>query len=57
MRFGCFIPQGWTLDLVGIPTQEHWATMTGVAAAAESAGFESGWVFDHFHTVPVATQE
>lgn len=31
--------------------------MTRVARAAEDAGFESGWVFDHFHTTPVATQE
>lgn len=57
MRFGCFIPQGWTLDLVGIPVEDHWPTMTRVAKAAEQAGFESGWVFDHFHTTPVATQE
>lgn len=57
MRFGCFIPQGWTLDLVGIPVEEQWSTMLGVARAAESSGYESGWVFDHFHTVPVATQE
>lgn len=57
MRFGTFIPQGWTHDLVGIPVEDHWATMKQVARAAEEAGFESGWVFDHLHTVPVATQE
>lgn len=57
MRFGAFIPQGWTLDLAGIEVERHWSTMTGVAVALEEAGFESGWVFDHFHTVPVVTQE
>lgn len=57
MKFGCFIPQGWTLDLAGIPVERQWDTLTGVARAAESSGFESGWVFDHFHTVPVTTQE
>lgn len=31
--------------------------MTGVARAIESAGYESLWVYDHFHTSPVATQE
>jgi F420-dependent oxidoreductase-like protein len=31
--------------------------MLGVATAAEAAGYESVWVYDHFHTVPVATQE
>lgn len=57
MRFGAFIPQGWTLDLAGIEVERQWSTMTGVASALEEAGFESGWVFDHFHTVPVVTQE
>ena len=31
--------------------------MTSVAETIESSGFESLWVYDHFHTVPVATQE
>lgn len=31
--------------------------MTDVATTIESAGFESLWVYDHFHTVPVPTQE
>lgn len=57
MRFGAFVPQGWTLDLAGIEVEEHWPTMTRVARTLESAGFESGWVFDHFHTVPRVTQE
>jgi F420-dependent oxidoreductase-like protein len=57
MRFGLFVPQGWRLDLVGIDPKDHWATMLGVAQAAEAGPFESIWVFDHFHTVPVPTQE
>ena len=59
MRFGLFVPQGWRLDLAGIDTKDHWATMLGVAqvADAEDGPFESIWVFDHFHTVPVPTQE
>ncbi len=57
MRFGCFVPQGWRLDLVGIPIPDHWDTMTAVARTIESAGYESLWVYDHFHTVPVPTQE
>jgi F420-dependent oxidoreductase-like protein len=31
--------------------------MLEVARAIESSGYESLWVFDHFHTVPIATQE
>ncbi len=57
MRFGCFVPQGWRLDLVGIEPERHWSTISGVASDIESAGFESLWVYDHFHTVPVPTQE
>ena len=57
MRFGLFVPQGWRLDLAGIDTKDHWATMLSIAKAAEDGPFESIWVFDHFHTVPVPTQE
>ncbi len=57
MRFGTFIPQGWRLDLVGIDTSDHWGTMLGVAQRAETLGFESAWVYDHFHTIPEPTQE
>src|ERR1700749_1387862 len=58
MRFGLFVPQGWRLDLAGIDTRDHWATMLGIAKEADDGGlFESIWVFDHFHTVPVPTQE
>jgi F420-dependent oxidoreductase-like protein len=57
MRFGTFIPQGWRLDLVDVPTSDHWSTMLGVANQAEALGFESVWVYDHFHTVPEPTQE
>jgi F420-dependent oxidoreductase-like protein len=31
--------------------------MQSVAASIEAAGYESLWVYDHFHTVPVPTQE
>jgi F420-dependent oxidoreductase-like protein len=57
MQFGAFVPQGWRLDLVGIDRSQHWPTMTSVARAIERAGYDSLWVFDHFHTVPVPTQE
>ena len=57
MRFGAFVPQGWRMDLVGIPTERHWETIRSVAAAIERSGYESLWVYDHFHTVPVPSQE
>ena len=66
MRFGLFIPQGWRLDLVDIPTEQHWPVMRDLAAHADqssltgSAGggaWDSLWVYDHFHTVPIPTDE
>ena len=57
MRFGVFIPQGWRLDLVGIDPADHWARMSGLATRADAGPWESIWVFDHFHTVPVPTEE
>jgi F420-dependent oxidoreductase-like protein len=56
-RFGVFVPQGWRRDLIGIPVEEQWATMLGVARRLEAAGYESAWVYDHFHTIPLPTQE
>ena len=32
------MPQGWRHDLVGIPVEEHWKTMTSVAALIETVG-------------------
>lgn len=51
------MPQGWRLDLTGIDRTEHWGTIAAVAKRIEETGFESLWVYDHFHTVPVPTQE
>ena len=57
MRFGLFIPQGWRLDLVDIPTEKHWPVMRDLAAYADDSAWDSLWVYDHFHTVPVPTHE
>ncbi|MEU0874998.1 LLM class F420-dependent oxidoreductase [Nocardia brasiliensis] len=58
MRFGIFIPQGWRLDLVGIDPADQWRVMRDLAQRADAADiWESLWVYDHFHTVPVPTAE
>jgi F420-dependent oxidoreductase-like protein len=57
MRFGLFIPQGWRLDLVGIPVENHWQVMRDLAQHADSGAWDSLWVYDHFHTVPIPTDE
>lgn len=57
MHFGVFIPQGWRLDLAGIDPDDQWPTMARLAGQAESLDYDSIWVYDHFHTVPVPSQE
>ncbi|HME77228.1 MAG TPA: LLM class F420-dependent oxidoreductase [Mycobacterium sp.] len=57
MRFGLFIPQGWRLDLVGIDPAKHWAVMRDLATHADDGAWDSLWVYDHFHTVPMPTSE
>jgi F420-dependent oxidoreductase-like protein len=58
MKFGVIVPQGWKMDLVDIkdPVAAYEA-MTRVAQEAEALGFDSVWLYDHFHTVPQPTQE
>ncbi|MEU2038166.1 LLM class F420-dependent oxidoreductase [Nocardia niwae] len=58
MRFGIFIPQGWRLDLVGVDPVDQWGVMRDLAQRADAnPAWESLWVYDHFHTVPVPTEE
>jgi len=57
MRFGTFIPQGWRFDLVGIDPAQHWEVMNGLAQRADAGPWESLWVYDHFHTTPVHSDE
>ena len=46
------------MDLEDIPDPiDKYEAMTGVAQDAERLGFDSIWVYDHFHTVPKPTQE
>ena len=57
MKIGAFIPQGWRMDLSGIPVEEQWETIIQSANKIENLGYESIWVYDHFHTVPTPTQD
>lgn len=58
MKFGVMVPQGWRMDLSDIPDPvEAYEAMTRVAQEAEALGFDSIWLYDHFHTIPVPSQE
>lgn len=53
LTFGAFIPQGWKGEYVGIADpREQWQTTVDIAVLAEELGFDSVWVYDHFHNVP-----
>ena len=56
-KFGVFVPQGWRMDLVEIEDPvEQYEAMTRVGQVAEeSGGYDSIWLYDHFHTVPEPT--
>jgi F420-dependent oxidoreductase-like protein len=58
MIFGTFIPQGWKMELAGIADpQDKWAKAVEIAVLAEELGYDSVWVYDHFHNVPVPAHE
>jgi len=57
MLFGLFVPQGWRHDLVTIDPAQQWAAMNSIAAHADAGPWDSIWVYDHFHTVPVPSEE
>ena len=56
--FGVFVPQGWKRELSGITdSTAQWQAALDVAMRAESLGFDSLWVYDHFHNVPRPSHE
>jgi len=52
-----FVPQGWRHDLLGIDPAQQWRAMSALAAHADAGQWESIWVYDHFHTVPVPSEQ
>ena len=57
MDVGVVLPQGWTGEYDGWPADRAWRRTVALAEEAETLGFESIWLFDHFHTVPEPTEE
>lgn len=55
MRVGIVVPQGWTGEYEGVDAPRAWARTVEVARRAEGLGFESIWMYDHFHTTPEPT--
>ena len=57
MKIGAMVPQGWRMDLNGIPPENQWDTILKASKDIEDLNYESVWVYDHFHTVPSPTQD
>jgi F420-dependent oxidoreductase-like protein len=57
VKIGIIVPQGWQGEYNGWDTADAWRRTTEVARQAEALGFESIWLYDHFHTVPRPTDE
>jgi F420-dependent oxidoreductase-like protein len=57
MKLGVIVPQGWNGEYDGWDPVEAWKRTVDVAQQADRLGFESIWLFDHFHTVPRPTDE
>jgi F420-dependent oxidoreductase-like protein len=57
MKLGMIVPQGWTGEYDGWDPTRAWSRSVELARLADRIGFESIWLFDHFHTVPTPTDE
>jgi F420-dependent oxidoreductase-like protein len=57
MKLGVVVPQGWVGEYDGLDALDAWRRTTEVARQADRLGFESIWLYDHFHTVPRPTDE
>lgn len=58
LQFGVFVPQGWKMELASIADPvDKWSTAVEIAELAESLGYDSLWVYDHFHNVPTPAHE
>ena len=57
VKIGVIVPQGWTGEYDGWEPRAAWERTVAVARQTEALGFESAWLFDHFHTVPRPTDE
>ena len=57
MKLGVIVPQGWTGEYDGWETSARGIAPWPLRSRRIGSGFESIWLFDHFHTVPRPTDE
>jgi F420-dependent oxidoreductase-like protein len=52
LHFGALVPQGWKREFDGLDARTAYQTMLATAQACEHAGYDSIWLYDHFHSIP-----
>ncbi len=52
VHFGALVPQGWKREFAGLDPRTAYRTMIETSQACERAGYDSIWLYDHFHSVP-----
>ena len=59
LTFGVFVPQGWKMELASHrrPAGEVGEGGRDRRCSPRSSGYDSLWVYDHFHNVPVPAHE
>ncbi len=57
MKIGVVVPQGWFSEYRGFDAAAAWRQTVAVTQQAERLGFESVWLYDHFHTVPTPADD
>ena len=58
LTFGVFALQGWKMELAPVEgAAAKWDKVVELAVLAEELGFDSLWVYDHFHNVPKPAHE
>lgn len=58
ITFGAFVPQGWKTELAGLDgPAAQWTRAVEIAELADTLGYDSIWMYDHFHNVPRPAHE
>lgn len=55
--FGVQLPQGWRSDLSHLPASAQYEMISKVALTAENLKFDSIFLYDHLHAVPVPQRQ
>ncbi len=55
--FGLVLPTGFRLDLPKVSADEQYKMVENTLRRAESLGYHSAWLYDHFYTYPAIERE